>query len=268
MGSRIGIIAGSGEFPLLVIEEARKLGYSCAVAGIKGEADKNLRDKVDVFKWIDVGEILNLVSFFRENRIKEAIFAGKVDHRVIFKKEKICKASFSLLAGKEKTPSSIVNTIIDFLAGEGIKVKDPTLFISSLFCQEGILTETEPSVDLEEDIAFGWKIVKKIADLDIGQTVIVKDKAVVAVEGIEGTDEAIKRGGRLAGEGIVVVKVSRSLQDARVDLPAIGLETVKSLVEVKGRALCFEAQKVPFFQREEAIPLADANNISIVVRKT
>jgi len=252
----------------LLLAEAQKMGYSCIVAGIKQEADTDLRNKVDIFEWVDVGDILNLISFFKRNGVKEALFAGKVDHRKIFTKEKFDEDSQSLLAqGKDRSPTAVLKTIVDFMAKEGIQIMDPTSFISSSFCQESVLTKTKPSPDAEEDIEFGLKIAKNIADLDIGQTVIVKDKAVVAVEGMEGTDEAIKRGGRLAGEETVVVKVSRSFQDARVDLPAVGLNTVKSLVEARSRALCIEAQSIPFFQKEEAISLADAHRISIVVKK-
>ncbi len=269
MGHRIGIIAGSGEYPFLVLEEAKKMGYICAVAGIKGEAEAGLRDKVDIFEWIDVGEIMSLVSFFKENRVREAVFAGKVDPLIILKKEKFNVTSLRLLAqSKERSPTALIKTIISFMAREGIQILDPTLFIASYFCQESILTKTKPSPEVEEDIEFGFKIAKNIADLDIGQTVIVKNKAVVAVEGIEGTDEAIKRGGQLAGKETVVVKVSRSFQDTRVDLPAVGLNTVKSLVEAGARALCFEAQNIPFFQKEEAVSLADANRISIIVKKS
>jgi DUF1009 family protein len=268
MERRIGIIAGSGEFPFLLVAEAQKMGYSCVVAGIKEEAETGLRDGVDIFEWVDVGDVLHLVSFFKKNEVKEAVFAGKVDHRKIFKEGKFNQASRRLLAlGKDKSPSSVLKIIIDYLANEGIQIMNPTLFIASSLCQESILTKAKPSPGVEEDIEFGFKIAKNIADLDIGQTVVVKDKAVVAVEGMEGTDEAIKRGGRLAGEETVVVKVSRSFQDARVDLPAVGLRTVKSLVAARSRALCIEAQSIPFFQKEEAVSLADAHKISIVVKK-
>lgn len=269
MGSRLGIIAGSGEFPILVLGEAKKLGYSCAVAGIRGEARPSLKKKVDVFKWIKVGAISDLVSFFKENGVREAVFAGKVDHRAIFKKEKFDKTSLLIMTqSKERGPLAIIKSFIDFLREEGIEIKDPSPFIASAFCQEGLLTETKLSPEIEEDIAFGWKIAKNIAGLDIGQTVIVKDKAIVAVEGMEGTDETIRRGGDLGGAETVAVKVSRPFQDARMDLPAVGLKTVKSLVEARGRALCFEAEKIPFFEKEKAILLADANGISIVARKS
>lgn len=269
MGRQIGIIAGSGEFPSLVLEEAQKLGYSCVVAGIREEAEESLRNKARVFKWIDAGEITGLISFFKKNGVKEAVFAGKIEPGIIFKKDRLDETSLQLLAqGDERNPTAIINNIIDFMSKEGIQIKDPTPFIATSFCQEGILTDTKLTHELEQDIAFGWKVAKNIADLDIGQTVIVKDKAVVAVEGIEGTDEAIKRGGFLAGKGTVVVKVSRSSQDTRIDLPAVGLNTVRSLIDAGSRALCFEAHKVPFFQKKEAISLADANKVSIVAKKS
>jgi len=268
MGQRIGIIAGSGEFPFLVLREAQKSGYFSVVAGIRGEAKAELQDEADEFEWIDVGDVLKLISYFKRNGVDEAILAGKVDPRVIYNKKKFSNSSLSLLAQiKDKRPVSIIKTIIDFMAKEGVEIIDPSAFISSCFCQEGILTETQLLPDVKEDIAFGWEIAKTIADLDIGQTVIVKDKTVVALEGMEGTDEAVERGGRIAGEGTVVVKVSRSSQDARIDLPAVGLSTVQSLVKAKSKALCLEAGKMPFFQKNEAISLANANKISIIAKK-
>ena len=269
MGRRIGIIAGSGEFPFLVLEEARKQGYSPVVAGIQGEAAVSLKEKAGTFEWIDVGGLEHLLSYFRDNDVKEAIFAGKVDPRSIYGKKEFDKTSLSVLARvQERSPEAVIKAVIDFMAREGVQVLDPSVFIASSYCEAGFLTETKLLPEVEEDVTFGWRIAKNIADLDVGQTVIVKDKTVVAVEGIEGTDEAIKRGGRLAGEGTVVVKVCRTSQDPRVDLPAVGLNTVKSLVQSRSRALCLEAQKIPFFQKKEAISLADANKISIVAKKS
>jgi len=269
MGRRIGIIAGSGEFPSLVLEEARKQGYSPVVAGIRGEAGASLKAKAGAFEWIDVGGLEHLLSYFRDNDVKEAVFAGKVDPRNIYGKEKFDKTSLSVLARvQERSPAAVIKAIIDFMAEEGVQILDPSLFIASFYCEAGLLTETKLSPALEEDVAFGWRIARNIADLDVGQTVIVKDRTVVAVEGIEGTDEAIKRGGRLAGEGTVVLKVSRTSQDPRVDLPAVGLTTIESLIQSRSRALCLEAQKIPFFQKKEAISLADANMISIVAKKS
>ncbi len=268
MGKRIGIIAGSGEFPLVVLEEARKAGYDCAVAAIRGNADERLAEKVQTLHWIEAGEVASLVAFFKENGIQEAVFAGKVDPGVIFVKEKLDETALRIVAqADKKTPLPLILGLVNFLADKGIQVMDPSPFIAPFFCPEGILTEAEPGPEVEADIAFGWNIAKNIADLDIGQTVIVKNQVVAAVEGLEGTDEAIRRGGRLAGRGTVAVKVSRTSQDPRLDLPAVGLSTIHALAEAGGRALCFEARKMPFFQRPEAVALASSSGISIVARK-
>lgn len=268
MGRRIGIIAGSGELPDCILEETQKQGFMRVLAGIKGEAETALQDKADVYEWFDVDGIFNIIAFFKSNGVKDVIFAGKIEHRTIYRKDEFNKPFRELMAnGKDSSPTAIIKTAIHFLAGQGIVVQDPTPFILSAFCDEGVLTETTPSLRIKEDIGFGWEIAKKLADLDIGQTVVVKDKAIVAVEGMEGTNEAIRRGGRLAGKGIVGIKVSRSTQDARIDLPAVGLGTVKSLVDAGGEALCIEARRVPFFQKEEAVALANGNNVSIIVKK-
>ncbi len=268
MENRIGIIAGSGEFPFFVLEEARKLGRSPVIAGINGEAEIRLEEYADIFEWIDVGAVQSLIAFFKKNAVKEAVFAGKVNQKTIYANDKFDEASLKILAKiHDRSPTTLIKAVIDFMQSEGIQILDPSPFIASSFCEEGVMTETQPGPEIQEDIEFGWKIAKRIADLDLGQTVIVKDKIVVAVEGIEGTDEAIKRGGHLAGKRTVAIKVSRTSQDPRVDLPVVGLNTVKSLVDVQGQALCFDAQSVPFFQKEKAISLADANAIAIVAKK-
>jgi DUF1009 family protein len=267
MEPRLGVIAGSGEFPVHVCQEAQEKGFLCVVAGIKGEADNILEGKVENFTWFGIHEIGNLIAFFKKNQISEAVFAGKIDHRIIYKNEDLKKILPLLLGtGKDWTPTTLIQTAIQILSAQGIAVIDPTPYIESAFCEEGILTETKPSPKMEEDILFGWDIAGKLADLEVGQTVIVKGKAIVAVEGIEGTDEAIKRAGELAGKGVVAVKVSRSSQDPRIDLPAVGLETVKSLIQAGGQGLGFEARKIPFFQKDEAISLADKHGISIIAK--
>jgi len=269
MEQRIGIIAGSGELPFLILKETQKLGYSCMVVGIQGQTDASLQDNVDEFQWFEVSAILGLISFFKRNNIKDVIFAGKIDHRIIFSQEKSKQPGLNLLDQlRDKGPTAIINAVIEFMAFQGISILDPTPFIASAFCLEGILTETKPSQREEEDIVFGWPIARKLADSDIGQTLIVKDKAIVALEGMEGTDETIKRGGLLAGKGTVGIKMSRSHQDTRIDLPAIGLNTIKSLVEAESGAFCFEAERVPFFQQEEAISMADENNIAMIAKKS
>ncbi len=267
MENKLGIIAGSGEFPRLVVEEAKKLGYKCAVAAIEGEAEASILEEVDL-RWFGIEDIQNIISFFNALGVSEAVLAGKIDHRIIYNFDDFSLASFPFLdKNKPRSPTALLKAIIDYLEQKGIKIKSPFFLLSSLVCKEGILTVTKPSPLIEEDVAFGWKMAKKIADWDIGQTLVVKDKAVVAVEGMEGTDRTIKRAGLLAGPGTVVVKAARTRQDARVDLPAVGLKTLEVMVEVGSRALCFEAEIMPFFQKEAAIKLADVNHISIIAKK-
>jgi DUF1009 family protein len=267
MEPRLGVIAGSGEFPRHVCREARREGYVCVVAGIKGEAEQTLEENSGNFSWFHIHEIGALIDFFKKNEITEAVFAGKIDHRVIYKSEGLSK-TLPLLLGTDKdwTPTTLIQTAIHLFSSQGIEIKDPSPFIASAFCEKGILTETKPSSRMEKDVLYGWDIARKLADLDIGQTIIVKGKAIVAVEGIEGTDETILRAGVLGGKGIVVVKVSRSAQDPRIDLPAIGLETVKCLVQARARGLAFEARKIPFFQEKEAVSLADQHGVSILAK--
>ena len=268
MGHRIGIVAGSGVLPFLILEKAQKKDYSCVVVGLKGETDPGLEDKAEVFGWVEGGDIPGLISFLKKNEIHEVLMAGKVDQRRIFEEEKFNQNLPALFRRmKEKTPTRIMEAMINLLSLEGIQVIDPTPFLSSYFCQEGVMTKFKPAPEMEEDIQLGLRLAKKIADLDLGQTVIVKDKTVVAVEGIEGTDEAIKRGGVLAGKGIVAVKAARSSQDMKIDLPGVGLRTVETLAEVGGVALCIEARKVLFFQKEESISLANGNKILIMAKE-
>jgi DUF1009 family protein len=268
MGTRIGLIAGSGGFPLEALEEAKRLGYACVVAGLRGEAVPDLEVKAPTFEWFEPEEIQKLVSFFQKQDVREVVMIGKVDPRAIYTKPGVDETAALLLArAKDKTPMSLLKALIEFLEGQGLSVKDPSFLIQSHFYDEGVLTDAPPAPDVLGDIDFGWKIAKTIADLDLGQTVVIKDRAVVAVEGMEGTDETIKRGGRLAGKGTVVVKVGRSFQDMRIDLPAAGIETLRNLVRVKAAALCIEADKVPLFQKDEVVALAKANGVAVIVKK-
>ncbi|MBS3819881.1 UDP-2,3-diacylglucosamine diphosphatase LpxI [bacterium] len=266
MKKQIGIIAGSGDFPDFVVEKALQTGFHCVVAGIKGEADPLIENKVSLFKWFDVEDIFSLISFFKQNAIKEILFAGKIDPRVIFQKKELLQELEE--RGEERKPSHLIGKVIDLMEQQGMEVQDPRPFISPLFCKEGRLNKIEISSEVKENIEFGWKTAKSMADMDIGQTVVVKEKTVVAVEGMEGTDQAIQRGGKLAGEGTVVVKVIRSSQDYRVDLPAVGLNTVKSLVNSQSAALCLEAGAMPFFRKQESISLADSYKISLVAKSS
>ncbi len=268
MANRLGILAGSGNFPLLALIEAQNQGYFCAVAGFVGEADPALETRADVFEWVGTGELTKLLAFLKTHGTREIVLAGKVDPRFLYRPERVDEAAAKLLAQlKEKSPSRIIQALIGFLSRQGIEVKDPTFLLRRYLCPEGVLTESQPAAEVQQDIDFGWRKARTLADLDIGQTVIVKNGTVVAVEGVEGTDQVILRGGELAGPGTIAVKVSRTSQDPRVDLPGVGLKTIETLAKVRAAALCLEADRVVFFERAEALALANASHMAIVARK-
>jgi hypothetical protein len=268
MGRRIGIIAGSGRVVPVAISEMRRSGFACVVAGIRGEANPRLKREADVFDWFKPGQATGAISFFKKHRIREVMMAGKVRSSSLFRKENFDASSWRLLETlKEKSPTTLLKAVINLLEAAGLQVVSPFSFLESCFCEEGVLTEGRPSAELVEDIEFGLKMARRIADLDIGQTLIVKSKAVVAVEGMEGTDRTIQRGGNLAGKGFVAVKAARTAQDLRLDVPAVGLDTIRSLIRAGGAALGLEASQVAFFQKEEAVALANSHRIAIVARK-
>ena len=268
MGPRIGLIAGSGDFPLLVLDEAKKKGLFCAVLGVKDQAPATLERKADAWGQIGPGQAMGAADFFRGHDIKQVFLVGKIDPAVLFQPgvlDDATRALWQILP--DKRPSTVIRKVIDFFSTQGLQVLSPEPFLQPFFCDEGPLTASEPSPRALEDIEFGWPLARTVADLDIGQTIVVMDQAVVAVEGLEGTDEAIRRGGRLAGPGTVVLKVGRTLQDLRVDVPAVGLATARSLAEAGAAALCLEARKVAFFQRQEAVALAESSGVALLARK-
>jgi len=268
MGSRIGLIVGGGDFPLYALAEAKKRGFFCVVAGLRGVAEPELESKADAFEWFGPEELDKLVSFLKSRDVRDMVLVGKVEHRTIFQHDLQTEAIAPLLARiPNQSPSSLIQALIGYLTLQGFTVLDPTFFLAPFFCPEGLLGRVAPSEDILNDMAFGWPLAKSLADLDIGQTLIVKDRAVVAVEGMEGTDEAIRRGARLAGSGLIVLKVGRTGQDMRIDVPAVGLKTMRILVQAHAAALVIEAGKVPFFQKDEALALAEAEGLVVIVKR-
>ena len=268
MGQKLGIITGQGGFSSFLCEQAHKQGYICVVAGIRDTVPRESEAHADIFAWFGVSQILQIIPFFKKHGVNEIVLAGKIDPLLIFNQSVLGSTILRILnLGKDKTPAEILHLAVDYLEKQGFNVLDPMFLIGSLVCLPGVLTSKKPSTKIRGDMKFGWERARKLADLEVGQTIVVKEKAVVAVEGMEGTDAAIKRGGELAGEDTVVIKVCRTHQDPRIDLPGVGLSTLKALVAAKSRALCLEAAKMPFFQKEESIVLANAHGITIVVKK-
>lgn len=263
---KIGLIAGKGELPIVIADEARTQGYTVIAIGLEPLADRSLASHVDTIQWINVGKFGKVIDSMKKHDISEAVMAGKVSKTLLYK-SKITpdlRAVKLLLSLKDRSDDSVLLAIADELAGEGVTLLDITRFSASLLAQEGVMTNQVPSDQEWKDIAFGWKIAKEIGRLDIGQTVVIKNQAVMAVEAIEGTDEAIKRGGILAGRDAVVVKVSKPNQDMRFDVPVIGLDTIRAMKSVHARVLAVEADKCLVLNRDVILDEAKKAGITIV----
>lgn len=265
----IGIIAGNGRFPVLALKEARNLGYRVAVCGIEKEADQVLAKMADAFQWVKVGELKKLAKFFRSEGAHEAVMAGKIEKVRLFQEN--VKPDFEMVKVLMKTrdfkDDSLLAGIANYLHGEGIDLMDSTAFVKDSLPGPGILGKRKPSKEIMESLNFGFEMAKSIGGLDIGQTVVVKKKAVLAVEAIEGTDEAIRRGGELGNGKVVVVKVAKPNQDMRFDVPAVGMRTLKSLLDVKAEAFGFEAGKTIFLDQEEFLEKADKAGMVVIGMK-
>lgn len=267
MGHRIGIIAGAGRFVPTAISDFQKRGISCVVAGIEWEASRRLARIAKIFQWVSIAEPVKAAAFLRENGAEEVMMLGKVRPGAVHRFENLDREPRRLLEGlKDQSATALLQAALVFLESQGLRVLDPLPFLKPFLSEPGILTDTRPAASVDADIDFGLPLARKIADLEIGQTVVVRHRAIVAVEGTDGTDQTIRRGGKLAGGGFSVVKAGRTFQDMRLDVPAVGLDTVRAIVRAGGAALGLDAGKVAFFQRSEAVALAEAHGVAIVAR--
>lgn len=266
---RLGLIAGSGRFPIVFAKAARALGHEVVAVAIREETRESLAKSVAKIVWVELGEFQKLIDGLKAEGIDRVVMAGKIRKTRIYSKSlKLDDRTRAMLATlKDHNDDSILKAYVEELEREGLTVLDSVLFLGNLLPEEGSLTGEEPAPEETEDMLFGRRIAREIAGMDIGQTVVVKNKAVLAVEAIEGTDEAILRGGALGQGGVVVVKVAKPSQDKRFDMPVIGLETVKTLVAARARALVVDAGRTIFLDRPEALALAREHGIRIVAMK-
>jgi DUF1009 family protein len=263
---KIGLIAGIGELPKLIALEARAKGFHVTAVALEPLADKTLSSCVDEIEWVNVGKLGKIIATLKRSGVRDAVMAGKVPKTLLYKGgiTPDLRAVKLLLTLKDKSDDSILLAITRELERDGIVLRDTTDFCPDLLTPEGVLTEDGITEDERKDIIFGWRIAKEMGRLDIGQTVVIKGQAVMAVEAIEGTDEAIKRGGSFAGEGAVVVKVSKPRQDMRFDVPVVGLSTLKAMMGVKARVLAIEARKSILLERDILLKEAEEAGISVV----
>ena len=263
---QIGIIAGAGDLPEIIARDAKERGYKVITIALENLASSVLNDLSDEIQWINVGKLGAIIDALKGFGVSEAIMAGKVPKSLLYKSKivpdlRAVKLLFSL---KDKSDDSILNALANELAKDGIAVINTASFSPHLPTPAGVLTKGSPSKQERLDIEFGYKIAKAIGEMDIGQTVVVKEQAVMAVEAIEGTDEAIHRGGKWAGDGAVVVKVSKPRQDMRLDVPVIGPTTLQAMIDVRARVLAVEAERSIIIHRDKLIKEAEESGISIV----
>lgn len=263
----IGLIAGKSDFPLLFAKAAKSKGVKVIAVGIEGETRPEVERLVDKFYWVKLGELSRVLEIFRSEGVKKAVMAGGITKSRIFNEAlKIDGLMKSILVkALDKKDDTLLSMITASLKSSGVELLDSTLFLEDLLPEEGALTKAKLEAAQEEDIKFGARIAREIAGLDIGLSIFVKDKAVIAVEDIEGTDAMIRRGGRLAGPGGTVIKVARPRQNMRFDIPVIGPQTIRSMAEVKAGCLAIEAKKTLIIDKDETVALADNNGISIQV---
>lgn len=269
MSQPIGLIAGNGSLPKLIAGEARKKGNRVAVCAIKGETDDNVGSWADSVEWVRLGELGRLLQFFKREGVREAVMGGKIRKTNLFKGDvwpdlEMVKA---LAGARNHSDDSLLGGIARYLNERGVSILDSTAFLTEdALPRTGVLTRRKPSREESDDIEFGWQLAKEMGRLDVGQTVVVKKKAVLAVEAIEGTDEAILRGGKLGGGRVTVIKAAKPEQDMRFDVPAIGLGTLEAMIQADAAALAFEAGKTILLDREAFIERANRHQMAVVAR--
>lgn len=260
-----GLIAGNGDFPFLVLEGARNRGIEMAVIAIREEASPALERSAKRFHWISLGELSRGIDLLHQEGVTHAVMAGQVKHNKIFSSIRpdwrLAKLLFALPA---KNTDSLIGAVARVLQDEGIELVDSTKFLGALLPALGILTRRSPDSSEAADIEYGRGIARQIVSLDLGQTVVVRDRACVAIEAMEGTDETIERAARIAGgQRLVVVKMSKRGQDMRFDVPVIGLKTIEVMRRAHATALAVDAGRTLLFDREALIRAADEASIAI-----
>ena len=264
-GERIGLIPGNGRFPIIFADNAKKLGYHVSAVAHEGETESELASHVDRIHWIKIGQLSKLIKAFKGDGVHQAVMLGGIKKTHVFT---TVRPDFRTLAMATRLAlwkdDDILREFAKELEREGIAICESTFGLEGILVEEGPLTARTPTEKEWEDIRYGWEVAHDIGRLDIGQCVVIKDRVVVAVEAVEGTDGAIKRGGELAKEGAVVVKRSKPQQDLRFDLPAVGPKTIEVMASVKASVLAVEAGRTVLLDREIMLAQAKSAKIAIV----
>lgn len=261
-----GLIAGNGSLPVELIKALIAQGKHAVVAGVGDSMAAELLGLATIYKDISPGMLGDIISFFKDNGVDTAVMAGKVSKEQLYRGIPM-DVRFKLMLSKlsDYNDDTMLRALADEFQTDGILIADQSELLKQIMPEETILTKRQPSKQDILDITYGFSIAKHVGLKDIGQTVVVKNRAVMAVEAIEGTDQCIRRGGLLAGKDAVIVKVAKPYQDMRFDIPTVGIDTIKAMVEVKASVLAIESGKTFLIDKNSALDLADEHGISIVV---
>jgi DUF1009 family protein len=262
----IGLIAGNGNFPLLFAKAAKNRGIRIVAAAVRNDTSILIHLVADEVRWFSAGELKKLFSFFRQRGLRQVLMAGQVHPRNLFEKNLEIDDEFKALfrAIADRRCDTIFSAVADRLKAEGLELLDSTFLLSDHLAPRGTLTRRAPTAGQLKDIEFGLGIARNMGALDIGQTVVVKDRAILAIEALEGTDRCILRGGGIAREGAVVVKTSKPKQDNRFDVPVIGPRTIRTMQRCRSACIAVEAGKTLILDRPRTVELADKAGIVIV----
>jgi DUF1009 family protein len=272
---RYGLIAGNGRFPFMVVEGARRAGVSLSVAAIREETDPRIEQEVERLTWVGIGQLGKMIRFFKGEGVEKAIMAGQVKHVQIFSGAvPDARMLKMLLKLPRRNTNSLIGAVAAELASEGIDLVDSTCFLQDYLPAPGTLSRRKPNAAERADLEYGLEIAREMAELDLGQTIVVRGKACVAIEAMEGTDATIRRAGelmrgkqkrlRLTSGALTVLKLSKPDQDMRFDVPVVGVPTIETMAEAGATCLCISAGKTLMFDRDEMLALADKNKIAIV----
>ncbi|MFP4629125.1 MAG: LpxI family protein [Desulfohalobiaceae bacterium] len=266
MNSRepLGILAGEGQFPVLVAQGAKSQGREVVTVAFKGHTSQEIGPWTSQLHWVYLGQLGRMISCLKQSRVREVVLAGSINKPRALTIRPDLQAARLLLQTRSKNDNALFQALLHTLSKQGLQVVSPLDFVPELRTPAGLLTRRSPTQQEQTDIDFGWGLAKEIGRLDIGQCLVVKKKMVVAVEAMEGTNAAITRAGELAGPGCVVLKVFKPGQEEHIDQPALGLQTVRTMLQAKASCLVAEAGKSLFFDRPEALQLADKQGICML----
>jgi UDP-2,3-diacylglucosamine hydrolase len=260
----VGLIAGAGELPLLFAARARQAGLSLKIAALHGEASPRLARFSDTLEWISIGQLGKLIAFFKKEKVHQALMHGRVRHGRLFSKLRFDLKALALLArAKNRSGEALLKEVAKELGRNGVRLMDARFLMDDFLVPRGILTKKKPSSSEQATVRYGLEAARQLARVAVGQTLLLKAGAVVAVEAVEGTNQAIVRAGALAGKGVVLIKTASPRQDWRFDIPTIGLKTLEHLAKINAAGLVVEARKTFLLEKEEVAAFADRSGLFI-----